>query len=127
MLTPLFRLMATRPQLLAEHAEAYGELAMLEFREASALWQRRAGFKALGWCCLVVALVLAGVASLLAAALPLAAMAAPWALIAVPLLPAVAGVACLLAAGPSGRTSSFHRLRQQLQADRRLLSELDPA
>lgn len=127
MLTPLFRLMATRPQLLAEHAEAYGELALLEFREASALWQRRALFKGLGWSSLIVALLLAGVAGLLAAALPPTGMPAPWALIAIPLLPAVVGVACLMAAGPAAQMGSFHRLRQQLQADRRLLRELDSA
>ena len=127
MLTPLFRLMATRPQLLAEHAEAYGELALLEFRAASAEWQRFARYKALGWCSLVVALLLAGVAGLLASALPMAGMAAPWALVVIPLVLAAAGVACLLAAGPAAQTSSFHRLRQQLQADGRLLRELDPA
>ena len=125
MLTPLFRLMATRPQLLAEHAEAYGELALLEFRAASAQWQRRARLKALGWCGLVVALLLAGVAGLLASTLPIASMAAPWALLAIPLLPAVAGVACLLAAGPTSQTGNFHLLRQQLEADRRLLREWD--
>jgi len=126
MLTPLFRLMATRPQLLAEHAEAYGELALLELRAALAQWQRRALFKALGWCGLVVALLLAGVAGLLASALPVAGMAAPWALLVIPLLPALAGIAVLLAAGPASQTGSFHQLRQQLQADRRLLRELDP-
>lgn len=127
MLTPLFRLMATRPQLLAEHAEAYGELALLEFRAFSAEWQRRALFKALGWGSLVVALLLAGVAGMLASALPLAGMAAPWALVAIPLVLAAVGVACLLAAGPADQTSSFHRLRQQLVADGRLLRELNPA
>jgi hypothetical protein len=39
---PLLHLIATRPQLLADHAEAYAELVAVEIDCMSATWTRRA-------------------------------------------------------------------------------------
>ena len=38
---PLLQILATRPQLLVEHAQAYGELAGAEMARASIHWKRQ--------------------------------------------------------------------------------------
>ena len=62
---PLFHLLATRPQLLADHAEAYAELVAVEINRMSATWTRLALLNAMALCSLSVALALAGVALML--------------------------------------------------------------
>jgi hypothetical protein len=87
MLHPLLRLALARPDLLADHAGAYAELAVVSAREALADWQVRA----LGWALLGAGLLLClafgGVALMLHGAV--AAPPVPWLLWAVPLAPAV--------------------------------------
>ena len=87
MMHPLFHLIATRPQLLADHAEAYAALVAAEAPRIAAAWKRSALLNVLALCSLAVGLVLTGVALMLVAAMPEAAMRAPWVLLAVPLLP----------------------------------------
>ena len=94
---PLFHLLATRPQLLADHAEAYAELVAVEVNRMSATWTRLALLNAMALCSLSVALALAGVALMLWAVMPALPAQAPWVLIVVPLLPLAAAVGCLLA------------------------------
>ena len=62
---PLLALLATRPQLLVDHAQAYAELFNEEFALARAAWRRQVLLFAVALCCLGVAAVLAGVATLL--------------------------------------------------------------
>lgn len=120
----LLHLITTRPQLLAAHAEAYAALASEEFPRIGAAWKRRALLDALALCGLAVAAVLAGVALMLWASLPAVPAQASWVLIGVPLLPLVAAAWCALAArGGSGR-DALANLREQLQADLRLLREV---
>lgn len=114
---PLLHLFAIRPQLLADHAQAYAELLSAEIGRASAAWKRQALLSALALCCLAVALVLAGVAVMLWSLIPMADMRVPWALLAVPLLPSVLAVWCLLAVRAQGKDDAFDNVRQQLQAD----------
>lgn len=114
---PLLHLIATRPQLLADHALAYAALLTAEISRASVAWKRQALLSALALCCLAAALVLAGVAVMLWSLIPETDMRAPWALIAVPLLPSAVAIWCLLAVRAQGAGDAFDNVRQQVQAD----------
>jgi len=127
MLHPLLHLVATQPQLLAEHAEAYAELIAAQVGTASVALKRRAMLGAVALCCLGVAAVLAGVALMLWAVIPPADIHATWALIVGPLLPAVASAACLAAARSDGEAGGFSALREQLRADIGMLREAGTA
>ncbi len=127
MLHPLLQLIATQPQLLAEHAEAYAEMVAAQIGTVSAVWKRRAMLNAVALCCLSVAAGLAGVALMLWAVIPPADIQAPWALLAGPLLPAAAAAACLVAARAGDTVGSFDALRQQLRADILMLREASAA
>ena len=122
MMHPLLALIATRPQLIGAHAEAYAALAAAELGEASTGWQRRLLLGAIALCSAGVAAVLAGVALMLwAVILPTADLARAL-LIATPLVPALLALGCGLAARGDGRPS-FTVLRQQVKADLRMLRE----
>jgi len=123
MIHPLLHLIATKPQLLADHAEAYADLLGEEFGSASALWKRRALLGAVALCCVGVSAVLAGVALMLWAVIPPADIQAPWALVAAPLLPAALAVGCLLAARTEADTDVFSNVRRQVKADAAMLRE----
>ena len=118
---PLFQLIATRPQLLADHAEAYAALVAVEVPRISAAWQRSAVFNALALCALIAGLVLAGVALMLWATLPDAPMRAAWVLLAVPLLALSAALACAMAARSGDAGVAMNNLRLQIAADIALL------
>lgn len=124
MLHPLLHLAATRPQLLAEHAEAYADLVAAEFAGASRHWKHRAVLGAAALCGLSVAVVLAGVALMLWAVTPAAQLQAPWALVAAPLLPATAALACWWAANDNGDGLAFDGVRRQLKADVAMLRDV---
>lgn len=93
---PFFRTLASRPDLLADHAGAYAALAQAELGEAARRWRQRL----LGWAVAAVlallALGLGGVALLLAAALPVAQMPAAWVLVTLPVGLAVLALALVL-------------------------------
>lgn len=122
MIHPLLALVATQPQLLVDHAEAYAELATAELALASAGWRRQAMWTAGLVACAVIALTLAGVALMLWAVSPPADVRAPWALWVTPLLALLLAIGCGLAARPSA-DRAFDLLRQQLHADVRMLRE----
>lgn len=119
----LLRLALTQPQLLAGHAQAYAALASAEFGEAAGNLKRQALLAAAGLCGLAVAAVLSGVALMLWAVTPPLQIHAAWALFATPLLPALAGVACLLAARRAAQAEAFAAVRRHLQADIAMLCE----
>lgn len=124
---PLLRMIAQRPELLVEHARAYAELLTAQSGQACAAWQRRAVLGAAALALIVLALALAGVALMLVAMLPAAADQSRWVLVAVPLLPLLAGLACLAAARARAQPDSFAALREQLQADLAMLRETGAA
>jgi uncharacterized membrane protein YqjE len=124
---PLFLLLATRPQLLADHAEAYAELVAVEVNRMSATWMRLALLNAMALCSLSVAVALAGVALMLWAVMPALPAQAPWVLIVLPLLPLAAAVGCLLATQRDGQREAFDNLRQQFKADVLMLREVATA
>ncbi len=122
MMHPLLALIATRPQLLTAHAEAYAALAAAELGEASTGWQRKLLLSAIALCSAGVAAVLAGVALMMWVVLLPTADLARAMLIATPLLPALIALGCGLAARGNGR-ASFTVLREQVKADLRMLRE----
>ena len=124
MLHPLLHLIASRPQLLADHAAAYAELVAAEIGAETSSLKRQALLGALGVGGLGVAAVLSGVAVMLWAVVPAAQMQAAWALFAVPLPPALLSVACLLAASKSREGGAFDGVRRQVLADRQMLREV---
>lgn len=123
---PLLRLALSRPQLLADHAQAYADLASAELTVASLQWRRRALLNAAAACSLGIALVLAGVALMLWGVLPPAPLEARWVLIAVPLVPMLLALGCMVAARVDSASDAFAGMRAQLLADLALLRESRP-
>lgn len=117
---PLLALLATRPQLLLDHAQAYAALLGEEFGQASNDWQRRALLQVAALGFLGVSAVLAGVAVMLWVTVPIPATA-PWVLIAVPVLPLLIAIVCLLLARQSNGREPFANLSRQVNADVALL------
>ncbi len=121
MLHPLLRLIATQPQLLADHAEGYADLVAAEAGSAYAAWKRSVILNAAGLCSLGVSTVLVGVALMLWAVTPVATMQAPWALVVVPLPTLALAVWCLLAARGTDIANAFDNVRRQVKADMAML------
>lgn len=126
MIHPLLRLVASQPQLLADHAEAYASLVSDELGRSAASFKQRMLLNAVALCLVGVAAVLGGVAVMLWATLPPASMQAPWALIAAPAVPAVVAVVCALF-GMRGSGDTFAELKQQVAADLVMLREVSAA
>ncbi len=123
MMHPLLRLIATQPQLLVDHVEAYADLLAEEIGHVSSAWKLRTLLYAVALCSVVVATVLAGVALILWAVVPFSEMHAPWALVAAPLLP-IAGAIWCLAAARRETNQGFNNLRKQIKADMGMLREV---
>lgn len=126
MIHPLFRLIATQPQLLADHLEAYADLVGEEVGQAAAQMKRRLLWQSVGAGLALLAVVLGGVALLLWAAIPTDAMPAPWALWVVPGVPALAAALCLMSSRVAAQPA-FANVRRQLAADAALLREAGEA
>ena len=126
MIHPLLKLVATQPQLLADHAEAYAELVGEEFGKTATAMKTRALLGAIALVLLCVALVLAGVAVMFWAVTPDSRILAPWALFAAPGVPALIGIVCLVASRRPAEPV-FVDLKQQLAADMAMLREVNAA
>jgi hypothetical protein len=119
MLHPMLRLALARPDLLADHASAYADLAVVSAREAVADWQLRL----VGWALLAAGVLLcisfSGIALMLHGAV--GNVPTPWLLWAVPAAPALlALLGGWLARRPTpvGRGTS---ITKQFEADLALL------
>lgn len=123
----ILRLIASQPELLVEHARAYGELVSAQTGQAVSAWRRQAVLGALGLCLLGMAGVLGGVALMLWAMLPAAPGQAVWALLAVPLPPLLAAVMCLAAARRGSDGDAFALVREQVLADLNMLKQAGAA
>jgi hypothetical protein len=126
MIHPVFRLAASQPLLLAEHAAAYAGLVSEELVARSDRFKKRLALQLAGVAGLVVAAVLAGVALMLWASLPQAGFRAPWLLVAAPALPGVLGVWALWRAQERESSEPFANLRLQLAQDAALLRAASP-
>jgi hypothetical protein len=121
MIHPLFRLLVSEPQLLADHVEAYSELVAEEMSAVTTQWKKRAVLHAISLVAILVALVLVGVALLLWAAIPIDSMNAPWALIVVPAAFLALGAWAHFAAGKDMPEHGFKTIKEQLSADAAML------
>jgi hypothetical protein len=124
MLYPLLQLIVTQPQLLADHAEMYVELASSEMGAVTTYWKRRVMLNSVALCCVGVAAVLVGVALMLWAVTPLENIKMPWVLIGVPMVPLVAAWWCQVTARKQGDLNAFEVLRNQFKADVLMLREV---
>ena len=124
MIHPLLRLIATEPQILGDHVEAYAELVGDEVKKTSTAWATRLGLylAALGLLC--VGLVFTGTALMLWSALPASGFQAPWVLIAVPVVTFLAAGVCAMLASRSPMESAFDNVKKQLSADMAMLREV---
>lgn len=120
---PLFRLLADRPKLLAEHADAYAALIAAELPRISAACQRSALLGALALCSALAGATLAGVALMLWTVMPTLPAHAPWVLAAVPAVPLLAALGCAVAARSGRALEAVTRLREQVRADLAMLRE----
>ena len=125
MLHPIFHLIATQPQLLGNHAQAYSELIGTELAVQSGAWIRRALLGAVMLGLLCVAVVLAGVALMFwitqMNAIPSATL---WVLASVPAVPAVMAAVCGVILLNGHTEPAFAELRRQARADIALLRSL---
>ena len=126
MIHPLIHLAASRPDLLAEHGEAYVALVGKELSDWKSAWVRRIITGAVAGVAALLALILISVALMLWAVTPDGDIRALWLLVAVPaFFLAVAIVAGLRAAkgGPQGEV--FEDLKKQVRADLAMLREVN--
>lgn len=121
MIHPLFRLLVSEPQMLADHVEAYSELVAEEVGAVTTQWKKRAVLHAVSVASISLAAILVGVALLLWAAIPIDAMNAPWGLIAVPGVFIVLAVWAHFAARAPVAERGFKAIREQLAADAAML------
>jgi hypothetical protein len=122
---PLLLLIATKPELLADHFEAYAELVGEETGKAVSVWKRRLVLNVVALCLVAVCAVLGGVAIMLWAMIPAPNLRAPWILIAVPAVPAAVALLCLFVGRNEG-PSVFADVKRQLAADLAMLREVSP-
>lgn len=121
MIHPVFRLAASQPLLLAEHAAAYADLVSEELSASSAQLKRTLVYQVAGVACLLVAAVLVGVAVLLWASWPMVEIRAPWLYALTPALPMGLGLVLLWMAQNRENRKPFASLRLQLAEDAALL------
>ena len=127
MIHPLLHLIATKPQLLGDHVEAYAELVGAEVGKTSKMWISRVVFYAVALFLLSTGLVFVGVALMLWAVVPPDNMNSPWLLIVVPLVPLIAGGLCVMKARGHADQTPFETVKQQLSADLAMLKEVSAA
>jgi hypothetical protein len=127
MIHPLFRTLASRPELLAEHLGAYAQLVSVEAGETTAQLRRKSLLAVALGLCLALALSLGGVALLLLAVVPVAQMPMPWLLAAVPAVPLATALIIWLQMRRQPLSCSFDLLRQQLALDTALLRDASEA
>jgi uncharacterized membrane protein YqjE len=123
-LHPVFRTLASRPELLTEHAGAYVDLAAAEVDVAARQVRTRAALMAASLACAALGVGLAGTALLLLAVTPLQAMPAPWALAAAPAVPLGAALGFWWMQGRKAVDLRFAALREQLALDRQLWQQV---
>lgn len=126
MIHPVLRVIATNPQLLVDHAEAYAGLVSEEVEKTAASMKHRIVFKAAAAVLALLAVTFAGIALMLYAVSSASAIHAPWLLIATPALPAVVAVVLALVSNRDDG-AAFAQLKQQLARDMAMVREAGKA
>jgi len=124
MIHPLLHLLATKPQLLGDHVEAYTELIGAEVQKTTKSWVSRAVLFAAAAFLLLIGVVFLGVALMLWAVVPSDSMNVPWLLVLVPVVPLLAGVFCVMRARAAPKQSAFETVKEQFNADFAMLREV---
>lgn len=125
MIHPLFKTLASEPDLLMEHAGGYLQLASAEAQSWGQGLQRRAWLAGGVALAALIGCLLAGVALLLWAVTPESNIQQPWLLWAVPLLPLLLAALGAWQLRRQPEVPAFELLREQLQLDRQLLARGD--
>ena len=123
MIYPLLRLVATRPQLLLDHCEAYADLVVAETSVAASHWTRKAVLALAAAFGFVVAVILTGVAVMIWVVTPVITGTMTLVLTGTPLVPWILALGCVVAVRAGGPGGDMKALRQQLSADMALLRE----
>jgi hypothetical protein len=122
MIHPLFRLLVSEPQMLAEHVEAYAELVTEEAGAVAKRIKRKMMLHAVSLLAAFLTLILASMGVMLWAAVPAESMRAPWALLLVPAATALIAVgAHMAAASHAGEERGLKAIREQFAADAAML------
>ena len=116
-MNPWLHLVANQPHLLAEHAQAYVDLAAVQIAGVSADWKQRALLIALASGGLLLAATFGGVALMLWSVAAAPQSASHWILVATPALPAAVAAYCLVALRLRRPRDSTNALRRQFEAD----------
>lgn len=120
MIHPLFRLLVSEPQMLADHVEAYAELVTEEVGAVAARMKRRMILQAVSLAGITLGVLFGAIALMLWAAVP--ELRAPWVLVAVPVVPLLAGIGCHFGAKkPAEETHGMKVIREQFAADAAML------
>jgi len=127
MIHPLLTLIATKPQLLGDHVEAYAELLGAEVGKTSKMWTMRAVYGIAAAFLLATFVTFTGVATMLWAVVHVDGMSVPWLLVVVPLVPLVGGIFCILRAKAQPSENAFKTVKDQLSADLQMLREVSAA
>lgn len=127
MVHPMLKMLATRPELMAEHIGAYAQLAAAEVDEAANLWRGRMLWAIGTGAFMLLALAFGGFSLLLLGAVPRESMPAPWLLALVPLLSLALAGACWIVRHFRPAASPFTQLKHQLALDATLLREASDA
>jgi cytochrome bd-type quinol oxidase subunit 2 len=122
---PLLRLVATQPELLADHFEAYAALVGEELGKTARSWTRRLLLNGIALCLIGIFLTLCGVAVMLWAVTPASNLHSSWVLIVVPAVPVAVALLCLLM-GRSDGSAELTELKRQVAADLTVLREVSP-
>lgn len=124
MLHPLIQLLATRPDLLADHADAYIDLAAAEASCLVHHLRRRLWLTGSAVALAAAGLLWSGVSLMLWAALPPDRMPMAWVLAAVPGMAWTLAGICGWRATQAPPIPHFTLLRQQIRTDAELLREV---
>lgn len=114
---PLLTLLASQPQLLLDHAQAYAALTREEFGLAYTSWRRKSLLLAVALACLGVTAVLGGCAFMLWAVHPALESRGQWVLLITPLVPFGAALVCWFMAASQVSVDPFANLKLQVNAD----------
>lgn len=127
MFHPLFKLLASRPDLVVDHLAGYSSLISAQASGAARGLVTRTVLGVVMTLCLALALTLGGVALLLLGAVPIERMNLPWLLWAVPLVPLAIAAAAWAALRSRAAEWSLAPLREQIATDAALLREAGEA
>ncbi|MDD5030162.1 MAG: hypothetical protein PHH58_11780 [Rhodoferax sp.] len=116
-------LLLTKPHLLVDHAQAYGALFFEACTQAHHEWWRRMLLQVAALVCLAATVVLAGTATLLWAVTPESQIHTFWVLYAVPLVPLIVALVCLVLSRQHSPCERFGQLVQQLRCDLALVRQ----